>query len=225
MTNSLAEVVGRNARDLRRSVDATLEDVAALARGYGLRWSTGSVGSLESGRTVGVNLENLLAVAATLGDVVGRPVSLADMFAGDGDVALNDELTVPLATVRATLSGEVVSIPAPVPVVPIAGAYFPAVGTVRYSLPVSALCETDLRVCRSLGVEPEVGAAAMARLWKKTFVAKRDELAGSNANPQRRGRISRQLKTELQKVIADGDYSEIRDRERRNALLSSLPHT
>jgi len=202
VTNSLAEVVGRNARDLRQNTDvnATLEDVAALARAYGLRWSTGSVGSLESGRTVGVNLENLLAVAATLGDVIGRPVTLAELFAGDGDVTLNDELVVPLATVRAALSGEVVSIPPSVAVMRIAGGFFPAVGTVRYSVRSSvrgAFRETDERICKDLGVDPDVGAEAMAKLWRATFTAERDRRAGSEANAQKRGRISRKLKADL----------------------------
>ncbi len=51
--------------------------------------------------------------------------------------------------------------------------------------------ETDERICKSLGVDPEVGAAVMAKRWKETFVAHRDRLAGSGANAQKRGRVSR----------------------------------
>jgi hypothetical protein len=57
-------------------------------------------------------------------------------------------------------------------------------------------------MCKRIGVEPFAGAAAMAKLWGKTFVARRDELAGLDANAQRRGRISRQLKAELQELIS-----------------------
>jgi transcriptional regulator with XRE-family HTH domain len=205
----MAEVLGRNARALRESAGATLEDVAKIARLYGLRWSSGSVGSLESGRTVGVNLENLIKVAATLGDIVGHPVKLADLFAGDGDVALGDDLTVPLAMVRDMFSSEgegvwieTVSVPR------IAGGYFPAVGTVKYS-PVQrsvldAFRETDIRACKGLGVEPVVGAKAMAKLWKSTLTAERDRRASSDANAQARGRISRTLKAELAKELNRG---------------------
>ena len=56
-------------------------------------------------------------------------------------------------------------------------------------------------MCKNIGVEPDVGAMAMAKLWKKTFVARRDELAGPGAKPQRRGQISRRLKAELQELI------------------------
>jgi len=203
VTDSLAEVLGRNARDLRQSAHATLEDVAAAAWHYGLRWSTGSVGSLESGRTVGVNLENLLAMAAALGDVIGRPVSPAELFAGDGDVVINDWLTVPLKDVRKVLSSEPASIPAGV--VDIGGVPFKlGVMKVKHSLPQGALRETDLRVCKALGVEPEVGAAAMDTLWRASFTAERDRRAGSKANAQARGRISRTLKAELAEELGRG---------------------
>jgi hypothetical protein len=42
----------------------------------------------------------------------------------------------------------------------------------------------------------------MAELWGRTFVAERDRRAGPDVNAQRRGRISRQLKAELQKALA-----------------------
>jgi hypothetical protein len=66
--------------------------------------------------------------------------------------------------------------------------------------------EADERICKAIGVDREIGAAAMAKLWKWTFVVERDRRAGPDANAQRRGRITRQLKAELQEVISDGDY-------------------
>jgi hypothetical protein len=195
----MAAVAGRNAQALRRDAGATLEDLAAAAQCYGLRWSTGSVGSFESGRTVGVNLENLLIVAAALGDVIGRPVTLAELFTGEGDVALTEGLILPLAKLRAALTGETIAIAEEPIMVRIAGADFPAVGVVRYQLP--PLRETDLRVCKSLGVDPETGARAMFELWRETFVARRDRLAGSGANAQKRGRVSRTLKAQLRGAL------------------------
>lgn len=216
----MAEVVGRNVQTLRRRrPGATLEDLASAARRYGLRWSTGSVGSFESGRTVGVNLENLLIVAAALGDVIGRPVTLAELFAGKGSVALSEDVTLPLAKLRAALSGTVM-LPAAktsgdVTVSP-AGAALTLTGGSASGVvtPKGAgispsqhlrvfndFRETDERICKSLGVDPEVGAAVMAKRWKETFVARRDRLAGSGANAQKRGRVSRQLKAELREAL------------------------
>jgi hypothetical protein len=45
----------------------------------------------------------------------------------------------------------------------------------------------------------------MAALWRRTFTAERDNRAGPDANAQRRGQISRQLKADLQEVINDGN--------------------
>jgi hypothetical protein len=56
-----------------------------------------------------------------------------------------------------------------------------------------------------LGVDQVLGAAAMAALWRRTFTAERDNRAGPDANAQRRGQISHQLKADLQEVINDGN--------------------
>jgi hypothetical protein len=65
--------------------------------------------------------------------------------------------------------------------------------------------ESDARMCKNIGVDRFLGAAAMAALWGQTFSAERDHRAGPDANAQRRGQISRQLKAELQQVIGDGN--------------------
>jgi hypothetical protein len=65
--------------------------------------------------------------------------------------------------------------------------------------------ESDERMCKRIGVEPDIGAAAMANRWRRTFTAERDRRAGPDANAQRRGQISRQLQAELQKALSDGD--------------------
>lgn len=64
--------------------------------------------------------------------------------------------------------------------------------------------EGDERMARSLGVGKMTAASAMTRAWGKTFVQRRDELSGPGANAQKKGIVSRQLKTELRAVI-DGD--------------------
>lgn len=65
--------------------------------------------------------------------------------------------------------------------------------------------ESDARMCKNIGVDQFLGAAAMAALWRRTFTAERNHRAGPDANAQRRGQISRQLKAELQEVINDGN--------------------
>jgi hypothetical protein len=65
--------------------------------------------------------------------------------------------------------------------------------------------ESDARMCKNIGVDQVLGAAAMAALWRRTFTAERDNRAGPDANAQSRGQISRQLKADLQEVINDGN--------------------
>ncbi len=62
-----------------------------------------------------------------------------------------------------------------------------------------------MRRGQHFGVDRELGAAAMTKLWDKPFTARRDEKTEAGANAQRRGQVSRQFKAELQKVVNDGN--------------------
>ena len=224
-TQTLAEVAGANAREIRRRAGVTLEQVAKAARYHGLPWTTGRVGSFESGR-VGAKLETLVLVAQVLGVVTGERVSLADLFArdpadGDGRAVMNDVITMDLELLRGVLSGD----PVQLPIKSVAGArerlasthaameadfasWHPTLRRVNLGLRQKVYAdfsEADYKLAKSLGVSnPVHAAAAMAKQWGMTFVAKRDELAGPDANQQKRGRVSRELKAELRKVL-DGE--------------------
>jgi hypothetical protein len=217
---SLSEVAGRGARAIRLNSGATLEEVAKAARYYGLKWATNKVGDFEAGR-VAARLETLYVVAAALGDVTGRPVTLADLFVGQGPVAINERLTIDIGKVAAALSGS----PIEATISELSGereriatataelranqsSWPPALQRVKHGLYRAVLADfsdSDVRLARSLGLDRSMAAAAMAAVWRKTFVARRDELAGPEANAQKRGRIARELKAELQKVVSDGN--------------------
>ena len=186
----MAEIAGTNAQALRRTARVSLENFASAMESHGLSWSTGRVGDFESGRAA-PNLTTLLAVTAALSEVVGRPVQLADLFAGDGEVAINERLAVPLSAVRAALTGEPV--------------HFAGIGMLKAGMVAVRGTLRDMRMCKSIGVDLGTGAAAMDKLWGRPFSAERDSRAEPDANAQRKGQISRQLKAELQKVVNDGD--------------------
>lgn len=206
VTKSVAELAGARARELRGN--STLEDVATAARSYGLRWSTGSVSDFESGRTA-PNLSTLLVVAAALGDITGKPVPLTDLFPGGGFVAINDSLSIAASKLRAALSGQPPRLMAlkPPPSAAALRRAQAAATLVATGKPAGAVAvlqnfrESDARMCKNIGVSLDDGAAAMAKLWGQPFTAQRDQLAGPDANPQRRGRVSRQLKAELLNVV------------------------
>jgi hypothetical protein len=202
MARPMAEIAGANARALRLEAAATLENFARAVTSYGLPWSTGRVGDFESGRAA-PSLATLFAVTAALSDVIGRPVRQAELFAGEGEVAINDRLTVPLSVLRAALTGGPVHFVEPV--------HFAGTGTLTAGVVAvqGTLRESDMRMCKSIGVDLGIGVAAMVKLWGRPFSAERDHRAEPGANAQRKGQISRALKTELraelQKVANDGD--------------------
>ncbi len=64
---------------------------------------------------------------------------------------------------------------------------------------------TEDRLAKRLGISRDRLAAVSFRLWKGTFSEKRDQLAGADANAQKRGRITRELRAEIEKELAGGD--------------------
>ena len=218
---SVAKVIGEGARALRLDADVTLEQMARAAQRYGLPWTSGRVGDFEAGRTA-PSLPTLIAATAALGDVIGRPVSLAELVTGKGQVHINDKLSLDTSALRAALSGETVSAHAIPDLLPAEVMYEMAqlltsqtrfhwsdrLRTVHPDLRQEVLrdfSESDARMCKNIGVDQVLGAAAMAALWRRTFTAERDNRAGPDANAQIRGQISRQLKAALQEVINDGN--------------------
>jgi transcriptional regulator with XRE-family HTH domain len=195
MTTSVAQVaqvIGGNARRMRLNAGVTLEQFAQTARLYGLPWTTGRVGDLEAGR-VAPSVPTLYAVALALQHVTGQPVTLADLFAGSGDVQLNDKLTVDVSALADAMTGQ--------PVTEGGQQTLPNLRRTLAALLAEECRDSDTRLLRSIGVTPERGTAAMAELWGHTFSAERDRRAGPDANAQRKGQVSRQLKTELETLL------------------------
>jgi transcriptional regulator with XRE-family HTH domain len=217
VANSVAQVVGAGARALRLDAGVTLEQMARAAQYYGLPWTSGRVGDFESGRTA-PSLPTLVAAAAALGRAIGRPVSLAELVAGEGQVYINNKLGLDKSALRAALSGALIM---PLPLATLlkrahetisetSTAHWPKrLRAVKPDLRRDVLrdfSESDARMCKNIGVDRVLGAAAMAVLWRRTFTAERDHRAGPDANAQRRGQISRQLKAELEEVIKDAPF-------------------
>jgi transcriptional regulator with XRE-family HTH domain len=202
MTTNVTKVIGANVRELRLAAGVTLDAFALVARQYGLPWTSGRVGDLESGRVL-PNLETVYAVAAALAHATGQPVTLADLLATDEPVSINDQLTAGPDQLHAAVTGG-----------PVTGecedaresSYTAFNRKVDVYATYVALREADWRLCKQLGISREHGAAVMNELWGHTFSAERDKRAGADANAQRRGQISRQLKVELEKAISDGNH-------------------
>jgi hypothetical protein len=221
VTVSVAEVIGAGARALRLDADVTLEQMARVAQRYGLPWTSGRVGDFEAGRTA-PSLPTLVAATAALGDVIGRQVSLADLVTGTGQVHINDKLSLDASALRDALSGGRISadaVPLLLPPQKVREMAQLAISQINFKWPnqlravkpeirdevLRDFSESDARMCKNIGVDQVLGAAAMAALWRRTFTAERDHRAGPDANAQRRGQISRQLKAALQEVVKHGN--------------------
>lgn len=192
VTTSVSKVLGANVRTLRLSAGCTLDQFAAAARVHGLPWSSGRVGSLESGN-VPIGVETLYAIATALGALIGRDVTLAELLTTREPVRINGMITVRPSALSAAMSGQPVKL----------SARLSGGGTLSARAEVSR--EADQRVCKQLGVDTATGAAAMVKLWGHVFSAERDRRAGPDANAQRRGIVARALKAELQKALTSGD--------------------
>jgi hypothetical protein len=63
---------------------------------------------------------------------------------------------------------------------------------------------TERRLAQHLKIEPKELVAVSFRLWRSTFSDERDRRAEPDATPQKRGRITRILRAELEAAFTDG---------------------
>jgi hypothetical protein len=141
-------------------------------------------------------LPTLIALCWAFRDLLGdEQIELSDLFAGNGHVTLSPGVAIPLEGLRAALDGRHLIGP-PASLVP---------ARLVSDAVERGLLEADYRMAHSVGIAPEIAAATMQELWGRSFTAERDRRAGPDANPQKRGRISRELKAELHKAVTDGD--------------------
>lgn len=215
-----AAILGRNALALRGELKT--EAVAAAVRAAGLKsWNTGRVAHLESGR-VSPTVTTLYALARAFSSLRpdNPPVTIADLFAGDGPVALGDGTAVELKALRAALSGS--------PTEPLTGAEmvasaiqdleaeietwpsplreeFKQMPSGWHERTTRTFAEADLRIAQRLGITRSRAIAEMALLWHRSLSAERDDQAGAQASQQKRGRITRKLKQRLEEAISGHD--------------------
>jgi hypothetical protein len=64
---------------------------------------------------------------------------------------------------------------------------------------------TEQRIAKELDIDPGRLASVSFRLWKGTFSEERDRRAGAESSPQKRGRISRELRAELEEALTHGN--------------------
>jgi transcriptional regulator with XRE-family HTH domain len=226
----LAEVVGANCKRIRTAAGLTQDELARHARMAGLRWTASKVRDFEVGRTA-PTFATVLALSAALDDATapnvpgenllaltkGEPrVRLADLVGFDGVVHVNDQFQPLGQWVAEYCAGETWEKPPDVgytrekldelranPVVD--GKTIKWMRAAELELMLKASGLTEERLAARLGISRDWLAAVSFRLWHKPFSQERDLRAGTDANQQKRGQVTRALQAELREALADGD--------------------
>jgi transcriptional regulator with XRE-family HTH domain len=232
-TELLAVVVGRNCKNIRRAGGVTQDELARCARDLGLRWNASKVGDFEAGRsaptfatvlTVSLALEHAAQEAAEArNEISERQVTLADLVASDGGVALTDELHLRAEEVADVCRGKAwtfsrdeyrrqmhrVMKATRAQTMRALGKTEAEVRKDNERLAKLLLRQrsglTEHRLAQRLAISHDRLADTSFRLWQRTFSEERDRLAGPKANKQKRGQVSRTLQAELEKALADGN--------------------
>lgn len=218
-SESLAVAVGQNCRRIRSVAGVTQDGLARSARGIGLRWTASAVGDFEAGRS-SPTFATVLAVTLALNMALresGQPAgtTLADLVApdiaaGEQFVALTDSIDVLDTLLVQVCQGQVFHLYEGkwrAKLQPLGWretqAMLDGLGDVREILERSGL--TEHRLAQRLGTDHAHIAKLSLRLWQRTFSEERDSRAGADANQQKKGRISRELRAELERALTDGN--------------------
>ena len=188
MFTEFGAAFGGQVKYLRESVGATQDQLArAIARtGTGVTWTRSRVAQVEAGRGA-ADLPQLIAVALALGELRGEPVALADLLPESG---LNYDLRV----VRAALSGG--------PVGDVPGEV--RIHNLRDPLLTPGWGTVDDTVVKRTGSPASVVLRTAQHLYaKRTGTQERDHRAGKGANPQKLGRVARDVIAELVSALEE----------------------
>jgi transcriptional regulator with XRE-family HTH domain len=219
----LAEIVGRNYQRIRTTAGLSQNELARYGRDVGLRWNAAKVGDFEAGRsspTFATILSALWALQAAINHRAARraaagvteplaiaEVRLADLLQGAGFVAVNDALDIPAVILQEVCSGEAPDLDQ-IQNRPLGSPSAALIHTEATELQQEILAVlrrsglTEDRLVKRLAIEPARLADASFRLWRKTFSEECDHRAGPDANQQKRGRVSRELRAELEKELS-----------------------
>lgn len=193
-TTPLAVVIGGNVRRIRTKAGITTEQLAQYAVHFGLKWSDSRVSAMERGK-VSPTLPTLLALCMALSAATQKEVGLPDLAQGDSEVKITDRVTLSAQALVDALSGT--------------PADLRATEDERFEQALRSMAvrqaggEAEQRAAQSLGITGRRFKELAAELWGRPFAEERDARAGTDANAQKRGRVARQLKAEMQAALED----------------------
>lgn len=214
---SLAFVVGQNARQLRLDAGLTLNDVAIAARARGLKWSESRVADFEAGRSAAIPVNTLLAISFALRDAGCDGATVPRMLKSMDPIQVTESLRLVDEEIVAALNGA--SSQALPPVLANSGhpeldwnrtprerklqRAFTEDGLRRWGRINQLSGSPELRIAKALDISPGLLALITSAIWHSTFSDERDKRAGTQANAQKRGQVTRQMQGELLEAIEE----------------------
>ena len=212
---SLAAVIGANAKRLRANAELTLDQVSIATRRRGLNWSESRVADFEAGRVAAAaNIETLAPLCLALVDAGCTYATIPELLRSLAPIQVNDSLDLYHEDLINLLSGHEIKEERTRPQSGGTPASFTLLRadewkiSQRFPVEMSTLVAvtrscgaTEERMRKSLGMSSMLLANISASLWGRTFSQERDRRAGEGANAQKRGQVTRQMRTELQAAI------------------------
>jgi len=186
---SLGAVVGENLANVRGERRQTQREAAAFLSEFGLHWTPGAIGQLESGRRESVKLDELLLLSRAYG------LPLRSWFEGTGPVTFLGRFTTTRRDVRDAVSG------ADIGLLPRSVAQ--AVKGARRRQDNSA----EDAMAATLGVDAAWVRAKARKLWRRSLLREREMRvhADGDAPPRtiqaRRGHATRSMEGELRSLL------------------------
>lgn len=204
-----------------------MEEVAIEARKLGLNWRASRIGAIEDGRFK-PTLDTLAVLAIALGrarnpGMPGVTVTMEQLVHSESPIVLTDEFTVTSDDLLKWASGQR-ALPTPdgappasftetfgdMNLPPLAG-HNP--GSPSWKLTAAAIgsgpySTSEERLAKRAEIHPAELRLWATHLWGCDLETHRDAIAGDDATPQKKGRVSRDLLNEItaaMKQQADGD--------------------
>ena len=225
MPEELAKVVGANCKRLRPP--ASMEELADAARGFGMRWNSGSIAKIEAGSHK-LTVQSLIVLAASLATVHDdAQIRVPDLLSTDEPIEITNEVAAFNGDVLVALLAGETTLEEPVETfidrklhdsLRLLSYKLAGGDPTRYALPPGyslqdavnlqmASKESERRIARAAKLGTPWFEAWSHHLWERSFTAERDARAGSDANAQQRGRVTRQMKEELRAALeaSNGD--------------------
>lgn len=217
------EAIGAYLKSIRQENGFTLDRVATEARGLGATWTSSKINALERGISTG-SLTNMLILAKALSSLTGEDIELSDLFLGDGVIELDGDASITRSELRKALNGKIFELdsarervsedPA---VQKITGTVAASVSDLMQNLSDKLFFEAsrldgatvlntaptlaEQRAAKQLGLTAE-GTAALCQLaYNQSLDEEAAQRAGEHATPQKRGRETRVIRSELESLL------------------------